>query len=93
MLEVVFWLAAALIVYTHAGYPLLLLALARLKPPQRFPDAPAPSVSVIVAAVVDNLNLLRRRSPPNTEASGEYPTRRGPTATGPNGSATGLCSG
>jgi cellulose synthase/poly-beta-1,6-N-acetylglucosamine synthase-like glycosyltransferase len=50
VLEVVFWLAAALIVYTHVGYPLLLFALSRLKPPQRFPDGAAPSVSVIVAA-------------------------------------------
>jgi cellulose synthase/poly-beta-1,6-N-acetylglucosamine synthase-like glycosyltransferase len=50
VLEVVFWLAAALIVYTHVGYPLVLWALSRLKRPERYPDRPLPSVSVIVAA-------------------------------------------
>jgi cellulose synthase/poly-beta-1,6-N-acetylglucosamine synthase-like glycosyltransferase len=50
VLEVVFWLAAALIVYTHAGYPLLLWGLARFRPEPRYPDAPPPSVSIVVAA-------------------------------------------
>ncbi len=50
--EIVFWLAVALLVYTHLGYPLVLLALDRARRPWR----PAleleelPTVSLIVAA-------------------------------------------
>src|SRR5437763_9052583 len=52
VLEILFWLSAALIVWTHAGYPLALALLARLRPqPARAaPDAPPPSLSLIVAA-------------------------------------------
>jgi cellulose synthase/poly-beta-1,6-N-acetylglucosamine synthase-like glycosyltransferase len=52
-LAVVFWLCAALIVYTHAGYPLVLRALLRLR---RHPTleprtvSEPPRVSLIVAA-------------------------------------------
>ena len=49
MLEIVFWAAAGLLVYTHVGYPLLLRVLARPAP-----DGPAagelPPVSLVVAA-------------------------------------------
>ena len=49
--EIVFWIAAGLIVYTHAGYPLALVVVAQLRRP---PATPAltqlPSVSLIVAA-------------------------------------------
>ena len=48
--EVAFWLSAALIVYTHVGYPLLLAAVARLRPAPRYPAAEHPAVSLIVAA-------------------------------------------
>jgi cellulose synthase/poly-beta-1,6-N-acetylglucosamine synthase-like glycosyltransferase len=50
--EVIFWVAAGLIVYTHVGYPLALAVFARLRSPSA-PPAPAtelPSVSLIVAA-------------------------------------------
>lgn len=50
-LEVVFWVAAGLLVYTHAGYPLLLWLLAgrrRERPPR--PPEELPSVSLIIAA-------------------------------------------
>jgi cellulose synthase/poly-beta-1,6-N-acetylglucosamine synthase-like glycosyltransferase len=49
--EVVFWVAIGLIVYTHVGYPLLLRALVGLRR-GRDPveSAAAPSVSLIVAA-------------------------------------------
>jgi cellulose synthase/poly-beta-1,6-N-acetylglucosamine synthase-like glycosyltransferase len=49
--EVIFWVAAGLILYTHVGYPLALAALARLRPPRDFgaTDRP-PSVSLIIAA-------------------------------------------
>lgn len=56
VLEVVFWLAVALLVYSQLGYPLLLAALALLRSrpaatPARDAGAPGePLVSVIVAA-------------------------------------------
>jgi cellulose synthase/poly-beta-1,6-N-acetylglucosamine synthase-like glycosyltransferase len=51
VLEVVFWICAGLLVYTHLGYPLVLAALARARrtPPGPTPGA-LPSVSLIVAA-------------------------------------------
>jgi glycosyltransferase involved in cell wall biosynthesis len=59
MLELVFWVAAGLLVYTHVGYPLLLGLLARRDRP-----APAaaelPSVSLIVAAH-DEEEVIDRR--------------------------------
>lgn len=49
--EVAFWVAAALLVYTWVGYPLLIRLAARLRPapPVRRSDA-TPSLSVIVVA-------------------------------------------
>lgn len=52
MLAAVFWVSAALIVYTHLGYPLLLrvlVALRRLPEPPAAPPEP-PTVSLVVAA-------------------------------------------
>ena len=53
-LEILFWLAVGLLVYTHAGYPLLLLALsrrgARESPRQPSAVGGRPSVTLIVAA-------------------------------------------
>jgi cellulose synthase/poly-beta-1,6-N-acetylglucosamine synthase-like glycosyltransferase len=49
VLELVFWIAAGLLVYTHVGYPLLLRAIAGREP--EWPSRPEPpSVSLIVAA-------------------------------------------
>jgi len=49
--EVIFWVAAGLIVYTHVGYPLALELLARRRSLDLAPTAPAlPTVSLIVAA-------------------------------------------
>jgi cellulose synthase/poly-beta-1,6-N-acetylglucosamine synthase-like glycosyltransferase len=54
MLAAIFWISAALIVYTHLGYPLLLRLLVALRRPPSSPAAPAddelPRVSLIVAA-------------------------------------------
>ena len=54
MLAAVFWVSAALIVYTHLGYPLLLRLLVALRRSPPTPAAPAedglPRVSLIVAA-------------------------------------------
>lgn len=50
IMAVLFWLATALVVYTYAGFPLLVLARARLRPrPHRMGDI-TPPVSVIIAA-------------------------------------------
>jgi cellulose synthase/poly-beta-1,6-N-acetylglucosamine synthase-like glycosyltransferase len=59
MLELVFWIAAGLLVYTHVGYPLLLGLLARRERPQP-PLAELPSVSLIVAAH-DEAAVIERR--------------------------------
>jgi len=58
--EIVFWACVVLLVYTQAGYPLLLAALARLKRPHGATAGPGPaatqsnaatpSVSLVVAA-------------------------------------------
>lgn len=50
-LEVVFWVCAGLLVYTHVGYPILLALLVRARrvPPAHDLEA-LPSVSLIVAA-------------------------------------------
>ena len=50
-LEVIFWVAIGLIVYTHVGYGLLLRAVAPKRSRHETPDpAEPPSVSLIVAA-------------------------------------------
>ncbi|MGD0981388.1 MAG: glycosyltransferase [Solirubrobacteraceae bacterium] len=50
--EVIFWVSAGLLVYAQLGYPLVLLALARLIPeaPQTAGVGEPPTVSLIVAA-------------------------------------------
>src|SRR6476469_4685187 len=54
MLAAVFWVSAALIVYTHLGYPLLLRLLVALRRSPPNPATPSegalPRVSLIVAA-------------------------------------------
>ena len=53
LLEIVFWIALGLIVYTHVGYPLLLRVLASARGGERTPSAVRrfqPSVSLIIAA-------------------------------------------
>jgi cellulose synthase/poly-beta-1,6-N-acetylglucosamine synthase-like glycosyltransferase len=59
MLELVFWIAAGLLVYTHVGYPVLLRFLSRRE--QRSP-APGelPNVSLIVAAHDEEAVIDRR---------------------------------
>jgi cellulose synthase/poly-beta-1,6-N-acetylglucosamine synthase-like glycosyltransferase len=52
MLAAIFWISAALIAYTHLGYPLVLRLLVALRRPGKAPAEPAepPRVSLIVAA-------------------------------------------
>jgi glycosyltransferase involved in cell wall biosynthesis len=61
-LVIVFWVSAALLLYTHAGYGLLLALLARLRPPRRFGagDGGLPRVSVIVAAYAEEPVIAER---------------------------------
>ena len=62
-LEVVFWVSAALLLYTQIGYPLLLAALARVRGrvPFAWPqERPLPSVSVIVPAYAEELVIAER---------------------------------
>jgi len=59
VLELIFWVAAGLLVYTHVGYPVLLRLLARRE--RRVPVAgDLPSVSLIVAAH-DEEDVIDRR--------------------------------
>jgi cellulose synthase/poly-beta-1,6-N-acetylglucosamine synthase-like glycosyltransferase len=53
MIEIVFWTALGLLVYTHLGYPLLLAALVALRRREPAPPAPPgepPLVSLVIAA-------------------------------------------
>jgi len=59
-IAVLFWLATALVVYTYVGFPLLVLARARLRPrPHRTADI-TPSVSVIIAAHDESASIGAR---------------------------------
>ncbi|HEV2915781.1 MAG TPA: glycosyltransferase family 2 protein [Pyrinomonadaceae bacterium] len=57
MAEVVFWLSAAAFFYTYAGYPLLLLVVASLRPRAVRRGARVPSVSVIITAYNEERDL------------------------------------
>ena len=75
-LEAVFWLSAALLLYTHLGYPLLLAALARLRSRRPFAwpaGQPLPFVSVIVPAYAEETVIADRVA--NLRALG-YPADR-----------------
>jgi cellulose synthase/poly-beta-1,6-N-acetylglucosamine synthase-like glycosyltransferase len=50
VMVVLFWVATALVVYTYVGFPLLVLARARLRPRRHRTGDITPSVSVIIAA-------------------------------------------
>ncbi len=69
--EVCFWLGAAALCYTYVGYPLLLAALASLRP-RRVRRGPfAPTVSVIITAYNEERDLAATLE--NTLAL-DYPT-------------------
>jgi cellulose synthase/poly-beta-1,6-N-acetylglucosamine synthase-like glycosyltransferase len=46
----IFWLATALLVWVYAGYPLVVAAIAQLRPVRLQTIAPAPDLSVVIAA-------------------------------------------
>jgi hypothetical protein len=62
-MKLVFWLSAGLLIYTQAGYGVLLAALARLRGPRRAavaqPGDP-PSVSLIVAAYAEEAVIAEK---------------------------------
>jgi cellulose synthase/poly-beta-1,6-N-acetylglucosamine synthase-like glycosyltransferase len=49
-LALMFWLATALLSWVYVGYPLVLVAAARLRPVRLQASAPRPSLTVIIAA-------------------------------------------
>src|SRR3954447_20115584 len=60
-MKVVFWAAVALILYTHAGYPMLLWVLSRLTRRSPQPTARSPqSVSLIIAAYDEEAVIARK---------------------------------
>ncbi len=61
-LAICFWVCTGLLVYTHAGYPLLLTLLAWLRPRRSRPSGSGalPSVSVIIAAYAEQ-DVIERR--------------------------------
>src|SRR6266849_1133721 len=58
--EIIFWLSAAALGYTYAGYPLLLLIMSRLRPREVRRAALEPSVSVIVTAYNEGRDLAAK---------------------------------
>ena len=49
-MRALFWISMALVVYTYAGYPLVLLLLGRRRSPAVAPSELAPRVTVVIAA-------------------------------------------
>ena len=58
--EIIFWLSAAALGYTYAGYPLLLLIMSRLRPREVRRGAFEPFVSVIVTAYNEERDLAAK---------------------------------
>jgi cellulose synthase/poly-beta-1,6-N-acetylglucosamine synthase-like glycosyltransferase len=58
--EVVFWLSAAALGYTYAGYPLLLLIMSRLRPRDVRRGEFEPAVSVVITAYNEERDLAAK---------------------------------
>jgi cellulose synthase/poly-beta-1,6-N-acetylglucosamine synthase-like glycosyltransferase len=71
--EAVFWLSAAALGYTYAGYPVLVWAVARLRPREVRRAEWAPAVSVIITAYNEERDLAAKLE--NTLAL-DYPRDR-----------------
>ena len=50
LIALLFWLCVSGIIYTYAGYPLLIFVLAGFRKKSSFPAAPLPSVTLLIAA-------------------------------------------
>jgi cellulose synthase/poly-beta-1,6-N-acetylglucosamine synthase-like glycosyltransferase len=71
MIEVMLWFLAGLVAYTYAGYPLLLAAVAAVRPRAVVRSAIAPSVTVIIAAFNEERDIARKLE---MVLAMEYPT-------------------
>ena len=94
VLEIVFWSCVVLLAYTQVGYPLLLVALARVKRPRAVISpvgarADLPSVSLIVAAYDEGAVIGAKVS--NALAL-DYPRERLEVIVASDGSADGTVS-
>ena len=58
--EIIFWIAVAAIVYTYAGYPLLLMLLSRFRGKPVLRRDFTPSVTVIIAAYNEERDLAKK---------------------------------
>jgi cellulose synthase/poly-beta-1,6-N-acetylglucosamine synthase-like glycosyltransferase len=59
-MDIIFWTAAAIVVYVYVGYPLLLVAWSRFAPREVRAAPELPAVSVIVASREDGSRLRAR---------------------------------
>jgi cellulose synthase/poly-beta-1,6-N-acetylglucosamine synthase-like glycosyltransferase len=57
---IVFWVCVALILYTYAGYPLLLALLAHLRPKPSFEPTYTPTVTLLIAAYNEQAVIARK---------------------------------
>lgn len=58
--SIVYWSSLGIVGYTYAGYPLLIQALARLRPRPVRSAAGEPSISVVLAAYNEEANIGRK---------------------------------
>jgi cellulose synthase/poly-beta-1,6-N-acetylglucosamine synthase-like glycosyltransferase len=58
--EVVFWLSAAAVLYTYAGYPLLLAMISHLRPRMVRRGELSPSVSIVITAYNEERDLAAK---------------------------------
>ena len=58
--SVVYWSSLAVVGYTYVGYPLLISALARLRPRPVRGGGAEPSVSVVLAAYNEEAHIGRK---------------------------------
>lgn len=50
MIGALFWVSAGLVAYVYVGYPLLVTLAAMVRPSPRWPEAPLPKVTLMIAA-------------------------------------------
>jgi biofilm PGA synthesis N-glycosyltransferase PgaC len=60
MIEALFWISIAAILYTYAGYPILVWLLSRLRPHEVLRADIAPRVSIVIACHNEQDNIERR---------------------------------
>lgn len=60
MIGVLFWASVGLVVYVYAGYPVLVTLAAQLRPTPRYPDAPFPKVTLLIAAYNEEIDIASK---------------------------------